>query len=563
MTDHLRVPNVDLGDPIGNGSFGRVFRGRHRTLEVDVAVKFVGPDAVGNVDGALHEARLMARLDHPNLVRIFDAGRSNGSLYLVLELMDGTCSTSRPLPADRAVDVTRQLLAGLQSLHDARILHRDIKPANCLVRTRDGRVKLADLGIAVEDSTRGTRPHDLAGTLPYMAPELFEAPPRFGPASDLYALGRTMECLLLARDPFPQGSTGAVLAWIQEGHAPRIGERRPDVPAELSRLIDRLCARSVADRPAAAAEAIATLTARATPTVIRSADDRTALLVGSWVLGTEIPGDANFHKHAVTHLRTGVAGRLALLKQRCPLSSTSPLILASAERASRLSHPGIAEVVDWGLHADRAYVVTRSQGRALQALVESSGPIGEFEAVRMTRDLADALAYLHGAGLVYQVVNPLFALLASDARRAQLAWPMFCVANGSSAMSDASPLLISVPLYAAPESLVRPARHTESRSPATGELGSRIDKSVDLYGIGEVLFYLIAGKPARRDRPETVALLVEKMAGPVRLRDAVPGVSGPTSLLVAELTDPDPTKRPASAEEVRDRLDRIASGLGA
>src|SRR5437867_4480926 len=171
------IPNITIDAEIGGGSFGKVYRARHRTLDLDVAVKVITVGNLPDVAGVLKEARLMARLDHPNLLRIFDAGHADDSLYLVLELMDSTCAGYRSVPTDHALDLTLQLLAGLQSLHDARVLHRDIKPANCLVRARDRRVKLADLGLAVEESTRSGQQLGADGTIPFMAPELFEHPP--------------------------------------------------------------------------------------------------------------------------------------------------------------------------------------------------------------------------------------------------------------------------------------------------------------------------------------------------------------------------------------------------
>src|SRR5262249_10571100 len=157
--------------------------GRHLTLDVDVAVKVIGGGLEDRMtlDSALNEARLVARLDHPNLLRIYDAGRIGETLYLILELMDGgSCADLRNISAERIIELMRQLLSGLQALHDAKIIHRDIKPANCLLRTRDGRVKLADLGIAVEQATRSMSNYDLAGTIPFMAPELFDSAPKFG-----------------------------------------------------------------------------------------------------------------------------------------------------------------------------------------------------------------------------------------------------------------------------------------------------------------------------------------------------------------------------------------------
>src|SRR5437879_1589315 len=105
----------------------------------------------------------------------------------------------RNLPRDQAITTAKQLLSGLQALHDARILHRDVKPANCLHRARDARVKLADLGIAA-DWVPTAANYDWSGTIPLVAPELFEQPPRFSPPSDLYALGVMLACLLLSSD---------------------------------------------------------------------------------------------------------------------------------------------------------------------------------------------------------------------------------------------------------------------------------------------------------------------------------------------------------------------------
>jgi serine/threonine protein kinase len=581
------IPNISLGAYLGGGGFGKVYRGRHETLHVDVAVKLVDPKELrGHIDDGLEEARLMARLDHPNLLRIFDAGRSaQGMPYLVLELMDGTCKELKRLPAERAVHLLRQLLAGLQALHDARILHRDIKPANCLVRHRDDRVKLADLGIAMEQRSK-TQPFiDRAGTLPFMAPELFEPVPDFSPISDLYALGMTMQCMLRDVDPFPAGHYAEVIRWVRTRSPFRIAERRPDLPPDLCALIDQMTAPAPDDRPRSAADALARVPSGVPKPVHRVDPEPLAPQIGAWILEAEMPRGGNFREYAVSHAQTGSAARLAVLRSRRPLSHASALVLASAERASRLSHPGIVDVIDWGLHDERAFVVTHPQGRSLRMVVDASRGLGELEAVELARALADALAYLHDAGLVYQVVIPDFAVLARDARSAQLAWPLFCAPTGSTANpAPGTALTITVPRFAAPESLVRPSRAGDGdppHGPPTDEQPRMVDRyeiesgirrepappvlhpAVDLYGLGETLYYLIAGRPAFSDTPDITSLVLEKMRGPARLRDAVPTVTAPTAHLVAELTAPRQADRPANAGVVRDELNRIAGRLGA
>ncbi|MBS0261880.1 MAG: protein kinase, partial [Planctomycetes bacterium] len=503
-TDEL--PGLTLGEPLGQGAFGAVYRARHHALGIDVAVKILSSATLETIrpEQSLREAQLMARLDHPNLLRIFHAGQTDDAIYLVMELMDGgSCKNLRNLSPAQAVAVARQLLSGLQALHDARILHRDIKPANCLHRLHDARIKLADLGIAA-DWHENDPDCSWAGTIPFMAPELFSRTPRFSPQTDLYALGVTLACLVLPADPFPTGSLQVVRDWIVNAPRPPISHQRPDLPQALARLIDRLMSRDLNERPGSAAAALVLLSncdqnaagaplvpsAAATPSVPTDIStlppDNTIQVrprVGAWVLGEVVFSTSNWHAQIVTHSDTGKAARFVQLKPTGPIGKQSPFILAAAERAAQFCHPHIVEVIDWGWRDETAFVVTGAQGRSFHDLLDNGQPLEPHVAIPFMMALADALSYLHGLGYVYQLVDPGAAVVGSDAQSAQLSWPVYCVPAGSPVVgANKQSQRFFVQSFAAPEVL-----NGQSRI---------IEPSVDLYGLGATFCCLLTGREA-------------------------------------------------------------------
>jgi len=549
------IPTVDLGAFLGGGAFGTVYLGHHRTLDVDVAVKLVRGNATA-LELALAEARFMARLDHPNLVRIHDAGRSGAAIYLVMELMDGgSLADHHAIERSRLLEIAIQLLGALQALHDARVIHRDIKPANCLVRTRDGRVKLSDLGVAAEQSSR----LELAGTLAFMAPEMFDANPRIGERSDLYALGMTLACLALPSDPFPTGNVAELIAWAKSGSRPALGVERPDLPQPLTSLIERLLAANPEDRPATAGDALSSLLAEGSQVRVSSATVAASEhRVGPWRLGELAYDGPNWLAYAATHVATGSPARFSRAREGAPVLAITEQVLAAAARFSRFDHPGLLAILDWGMVDSVPYMVSAPQGRSLLQLVSPERPCDEHVALEFAADLADCLAFLHANGLVYQVVEPNAAYVTPDARHVHLGWHVYCVEAGTPlGGSDDSPRRAGIPQFMPPEAFT---------STAT------IDPAVDIWGLGEVLYCLIAGEPATSLRPGPGAhiaksfvslgeLAIAKQQPAVSLRERAPLVTQPTARLVGEMMSIDPAKRPSDAAGLRDELRHIAARL--
>ncbi|HYS52579.1 MAG TPA: protein kinase [Thermoanaerobaculia bacterium] len=184
---------------LGEGGFGAVYLARDTLLMRDVALKLLGSMSEDRRERFFREARAMARLKHPNIVGIYDAGEDASGLYLVLEVVPGR-SLRELIPMDRgrATTVVREVAQGLAAAHTAGIVHRDIKPANILI-DEHGRAKVADFGIARVEGESQVTGH-VVGTPNYMSPEQLDGKPA-GPEADLYALGVVMSELGLRDHP--------------------------------------------------------------------------------------------------------------------------------------------------------------------------------------------------------------------------------------------------------------------------------------------------------------------------------------------------------------------------
>ncbi len=253
---------------IGAGGMGQVFLAEHAALRRRIALKVLPPKQAldpANVERFYQEARAAAALDHPNIVHAYDVACDKGTHFLVLEYIDGDTLDRRlavggPLPVGEAVSYAVQAAAGLQHAHEKGVAHRDIKPANLLVG-RDGIVKILDLGLAqfFEDSGTGLDRGSgvVMGTTDYVAPEQLmgaEADHR----ADIYNLGATLYHLLTGRPPF----TGTTAAKMLAHHLATVvppHEVCPDVPEELSAVVEKMLAKDPADRYQTAAEVVQAL----------------------------------------------------------------------------------------------------------------------------------------------------------------------------------------------------------------------------------------------------------------------------------------------------------------
>lgn len=245
---------------LGKGAMGMVYQGRDPRIGRVVAIKtlalsaeFEGLELQEARERFFREAETAGRLQHPNIVTIFDAGEEHDLAYIAMEFLSGADlqAATRPgqlLPVDKVLSIGARVARALAHAHAQRVVHRDIKPGNIMYDPATDTVKVTDFGIArITDASR-TRTGVVLGTPSFMSPEQLAGQPLDG-RSDLYSLGATLYQLLTGRLPLQADSMAALMYRIANDTPTNLRELRPDLPAGLAELLAQLLAKAPAGRP--------------------------------------------------------------------------------------------------------------------------------------------------------------------------------------------------------------------------------------------------------------------------------------------------------------------------
>lgn len=234
----------DVLGQIGEGGFGKVYRGWDPILKRWVAIKTCSFDDPELRERFVREAELAANLQHPNIVTVHDFGRQDGEPYLVQEYLEGDdldelIRRGEPAGLEARLDCLRQVAEALRFAHDRGVIHRDVKPANVRVGP-DGRVRLMDFGIArlLDAESRLTRTGMSVGTAGYMAPEQLQGL-EIDHRADLFSFGVLAYELMAGRPPFEGDSISTLFYQIAHEDPPPVREAAPDCPTRLAAVIER------------------------------------------------------------------------------------------------------------------------------------------------------------------------------------------------------------------------------------------------------------------------------------------------------------------------------------
>ncbi|WP_084476875.1 serine/threonine-protein kinase [Nocardia ignorata] len=257
VSDGTVFAGYTIDRQLGRGGMGSVYLARHPRLPRWTALKLLNQELFSDAEIRARferEADLVAQLDHPNIVTVFDRGVENDQLWISMQYVDGIDASMldpATLPPDRALQIIRETAAALDFAHRAGVLHRDVKPANILLARSNSqeRVYLTDFGIARlrDDSGHLTETGSFTATLAYAAPEQLTGVP-LDHRADQYSLACTLYTLLTGTAPFEAPSPAAVITGHLQSPPPPVSPRRAGLPPNLDAVMARALAKRPADR---------------------------------------------------------------------------------------------------------------------------------------------------------------------------------------------------------------------------------------------------------------------------------------------------------------------------
>lgn len=322
-----KLGRYDLIRVLGKGAMGLVYEGRDPNLDRRVAIKTIKVEDLSEEEAAEYEvrfrteARSAARLQHPNIVSVYDSDRDGDMAYLVMEFIHGDdlkhhLDKGKLYTLAQTLGIMGDLLSALDYAHRQGVVHRDIKPANLLIQG-NGRVKLTDFGVArIQDSSEATRTQGtMVGTLKYMSPEQVQGRP-VDARADLFAAGIVLYQLLTGKRPFDADTDFAIIQQIVGHTAAAPTSFNPRLPAAIDAVVARALAKLPSQRFATAREFNAALQAAtreaADPAVVPPASPASSASSSTWT-GTLHPGEA------LVGLQSGTSTDIPIVTQELEL----------------------------------------------------------------------------------------------------------------------------------------------------------------------------------------------------------------------------------------------------
>jgi serine/threonine protein kinase len=509
--DRPIVPGYEILEELGRGGMGVVYKARQVSLKRFVALKVIRDGALAGAQERRRfriEAEAAARMQHPNIVQIFDIGDHQGRAYFAMELLEGGSLdkhiAGRPQSARQAAKLVRSLALAVQHAHMQQVVHRDLKPANVLLQieskdepkpsllTLETAIpKITDFGLAKRldsESTALTRDGAILGTISYMAPE--QAAGRnqeIGPSVDVYALGAILYELLTGRPPFQADSWNETIAQVLYDEPAPPTRWQAEVPADLQTV----CLKCLEKHPG-----------RRYATARELADELRRFLDGAPVVAVPLSETERLSRLAARDgyeimeeigrgpRSTVFRATFGPLNQATAVKVFHPGVWTKAEWEARvqrdaelwaaLTHPHLVAVQRAGWWDGIPFVAFEYVAQGSLAAKLTGKPFPTREALRLVEQLTAAVIYVHRQGVAHGNLKPSNVLLAADGiPRISDFDRTGGLFQGDFQWDGAKPAGLG---YLTPERLRDP--------------GSEARPHTDIYGLGLIFYELLTGMPA-------------------------------------------------------------------
>jgi serine/threonine protein kinase len=557
------VSGYEILQEVDTGGMGVVYRARHLRFDLPVALKMIrmGAHASAHDLARFHrEARAVAALNHPGVVRIYDYGEHNGLPYFSMEWAEGGSLADRlrggAIQPEEAARLVETLARSMHYVHECGIIHRDLKPANVLL-TADGVTRIADFGLArrLGDDPGLTITGMVMGTASYMAPEQAEGKKEVGRGADVYGLGAILYEALTGRPPFRAPTRELTILQVLADEPEPPSQLRKEVPREL----EAVCLKCLEKNPARryhSAEELADDLRRflvGEPVSVGTATildwhERWARGVGYEVLDLVACGRTGFLYKA----RQLSLNRLVALKLLPFRSHDNPAAVAhfrrEAEAIARLHHPNIVQIYDFGERGGQPYFTMEFVEGSSVAEQYPDTPMAPRKAAALVATLARTMHYAHQRGVIHCALKPGSVLLSPTGTLKVSNFGLARLLGEAEVEAKRGADDRRLASYMAPELV-------EGRSLAAGP-------GADVYALGALLFKLLTGQPpflgdtlqATREQ-----VLHQEAPSPGHLQ---PGIPPDLEAICLRCLRKDPTQRYLSAQDLAERLDGLRASVG-
>ncbi|MEP7119611.1 MAG: protein kinase [Byssovorax sp.] len=553
----------ELGEPIGEGGMGTVYRAVDRSSGAAVALKIVRVPNDQAEARFEREAAALAELSHPGIVRYVAHGFTGaGERYLAMELLSGVTLAERlgggALGVHDTLEVGRGLAAALAAAHALGLVHRDVKPGNVFLEAGSvSRVKVLDFGLArAPGGATVTRAGTLLGTPSYMAPEQVRGAKSIDARADVFALGALLFECLTGAPTFAGADTEAVLTKVLLEQPARLRELAPAIPPALEALLAAMLSKDPEGRPRDAsvvARELAAIEATVTEPGSPLASDRSPLAPGTLIGGKyrveRALGRGGMGVVVLAYDET-LGRRVAIKLLRAAGRGDEARFLREARAVARLTSEHVARILEVGALDDGApfLVMEYASGSDLGRVLHDRGRLPAAIAVDYLLQAGEVLAEAHALGIIHRDLKPSNLFLAARVDGSPLikvldfgiAKSMPGVAGNAEETSlTATSATIGSPLYMSPEQL-HSARDVDART--------------DLWSLGAVLHELLTGRPPFE--AESAAAVGAKIAAaaPTPLAEGCPDAPGGLAAVVLRCLEKDPDRRFQDLAELAEAL---------